>query len=212
MRFMTMTIDVAKQIGAVTRSVVAREHEGKPAHVIVASQTYPTTAEDLWDAITSAERVPRWLLPLSGELRRGGRYRLEGNAEGTILVCDRPRHLKLTWEYSGKTSWVDARIEPAPGVARLTIEHLALDDEHWTEFGPGAGGVGWDLMILGLERHLAGGMRSTEEGMQWMMSDEGKAFMRQSSSAWYHADVAGGEEPEAARAAADRTLAAYSGS
>ena len=206
-----MTIDIAAHIGAVTRSVANRDHEGRAAHVVTATQTYKTSPEDLWDAITSAERLPRWFLPVSGDLKPGGRYQLQGNAGGTILVCDPPRHLKVTWEFGGAVSWVDVRIESANGAARLTLEHLMFDDDHWQQFGPGATGVGWDLTLVGLDRHIGGELKSADEGMKWLMSDEGKAFVRESSEAWLTADLAGGENPEQARAAAARTTTAYTG-
>ena len=44
----------------------------------------------MWDAVTSAERIPRWFLPISGDLRLGGRYQLEGNAGGEVLECAPP--------------------------------------------------------------------------------------------------------------------------
>ena len=71
-----MKIDIGRHIGAVTRRLENREHEGKIARVALASRTYDTTIDDLWDAITSAERIPRWFLPISGDLRLGGRYQL----------------------------------------------------------------------------------------------------------------------------------------
>ena len=59
-------IDVASQIGAVTREVGSRQHNGRPARLVVASLTYNTTVDDIWDAITNAERIPRWFLPVRG--------------------------------------------------------------------------------------------------------------------------------------------------
>lgn len=38
----------------------------------------------MWDACTDPERIPRWFLPISGDLRLNGRYQLEGNAGGAI--------------------------------------------------------------------------------------------------------------------------------
>jgi uncharacterized protein YndB with AHSA1/START domain len=107
-----MQIDVASYIGAVTREVVGREHEGKPARVVVASRSYDTTPDDLWDALTSAERIPRWFLPISGDLKLGGRYQLEGNAGGTITACEPPRRLSVTWEFGGGTTWVNSVSRP----------------------------------------------------------------------------------------------------
>ena len=43
-----MKIDVASQIGAVTREVGTRQHNGRPARLVVASRTYNTTVEDVW--------------------------------------------------------------------------------------------------------------------------------------------------------------------
>ena len=59
-----------------------------PVRVAVARRTYPTDQADLWDCLTNAERIPRWFLPVSGELVEGGRYQTEGNAGGVIeKVC-----------------------------------------------------------------------------------------------------------------------------
>ena len=74
------------------------------------SRPTATTAEDLWEAITTADRLPRWLMPITGDLRLGGRYQLQGNAGGEILICEPPKHLNVTWEYGGEISWVDAKI------------------------------------------------------------------------------------------------------
>jgi len=70
---MNHTIDIAGHVGAVTRIVRRGERDGRPIQTLVAERTYDTAIDDLWDAITSAERIPRWLLPISGELRLGGR-------------------------------------------------------------------------------------------------------------------------------------------
>ena len=54
--------------------------------------------------MTNGERIPRWFLPVSGELGPGGRYQLEGNAGGVITVCERQSHFALTWEFVGDVS------------------------------------------------------------------------------------------------------------
>src|SRR5436190_19146572 len=101
-----MNIDVAGQVGAIVREVQSRQHEGREARVVIASRRFDTSLEDLWDALTSAERIPRWFLPISGELKLGGRYQLQGNAGGTITGCEPPRRLDLTWEFGGGVTWV----------------------------------------------------------------------------------------------------------
>jgi uncharacterized protein YndB with AHSA1/START domain len=203
----------AKYLGTEFRQYVEREHEGRPARVVVATRTYDTRRADLWEALTSAERLPRWFLPIEGDLRPGGRYQLKGNAGGTITRCDPPEALDLTWEFGGGTSWVTVRLAPQGKATRLTLEHIvaASDvDEHWTQFGPGAVGVGWDLGLLGLARYVdTGEAVSHEDAERWAGSAEGKAFARASAAAWADAHVAGGEREEVARGMAQRTAAFY---
>jgi uncharacterized protein YndB with AHSA1/START domain len=206
-------MDIARRVGAVTRAVEHRVFEGQPANVIVASRTYDTDVEDLWEAITSRERLPRWFAPVSGDFRQGGRYEITGNASGTITRCEPPRALSLTWEYAGQISWVEVRIAGTTnGRAELTLEHIARPDDHWTQFGPGAGGVGWDLAFFGLEKQFESDVPvDMDQAMAWMGSDEGKDFIRRSSDEWYRAAIAAGTEESVARAAANRTVAAYTG-
>ncbi|MDB5456034.1 MAG: Activator of Hsp90 ATPase-like protein [Caulobacter sp.] len=206
---------LANAIGAEFRQFVEREHQGKPARVVVAVRTYETTPDDLWDAVTNAERLPRWFLPVEGDLKLGGRYQLKGNAGGTITRCDSPQALDLTWEFGGGMSWVTVRLAPEGEATRLTLEHIVLAsdvDEHWKQFGPAAVGVGWDLSFLGLGLHIASGEPVDPKGFEgWSSSDEGKAFMRASADAWAAAHIAGGEDAEVARAMAARTAAFYTG-
>jgi len=209
-----MQFDVARQIGAVTRVVENRTHDGRPARVVIATRSYDTTVDDLWDALTSKERIPRWFLPVSGELRLGGRYQLQGNAGGTITRCEPPRVVAMTWEFGGQVSWVEVRLEPTPdGRAHLELEHVAhVPEELWGEYGPGAVGVGWDTALLGLARHIETKVAvDPREAMAWLSSDNGKEFVRGSSDDWCRASIAAGTEAGAANAAAARTVAAYTG-
>jgi uncharacterized protein YndB with AHSA1/START domain len=210
-----MDYDVARHVGAVAREVRVCERDGRPARAVLAGRRFDTGIEDAWDALTSAERIPRWLLPVSGDLRLGGRYQLEGNASGTIMECEPPRRLVVSWEYGGGTSWVTVILdEAADGSTRLTLEHVALIDPQfegfWAQFGPGAVGVGWDLMLLGLASHLEDGRGKPPEGdLAWLASENGKAYVGASSEAWRAAAIAFGTDPAAAKGAADRTTQAY---
>jgi uncharacterized protein YndB with AHSA1/START domain len=193
-----------------------RQHEGRPARVMVAKRTYDTDVDDLWNALTDRERIPRWFLPIEGDLKLGGRYQLKGNAGGTITRCNPPDALDLTWEFGTTLSWVNVRLVGDGERTMLTLEHIipASDtDEHWTQFGPGAVGVGWDLALLGMARHLEDGGKAVdrEAAAAWVASDDGKAFIRASAEAWRAAHVAGGADETVARAMADRTAAAYTG-
>ena len=119
-----MNFDVEGNLGASERSVSSLERDGQPVRAVTLSRGYGTTVEDLWDAVTNPQRIPRWFLPVSGELERGGRYQLEGNAGGVITACERMSHFTLTWEFGGDVSWVEVRCrEDGPGRARLALTH-----------------------------------------------------------------------------------------
>jgi uncharacterized protein YndB with AHSA1/START domain len=208
-----VTIDPTVYVGAVTRVVENRERDGRPARAVIATRSYDTDIADLWDALTNAERIPRWFMPISGELRLGGRYQLHGNAGGTITECEPPKHLAVTWEFGEAVTWVTVTLSRMPkGGTRLQLEHVAHIDPHWGQYGPGAVGVGWDLGIYGLARHIETGEAvATGEGLAFLGSPVGKAFVNQSSADWGRADIAGGEDPAVATASAERTRAAYTG-
>ncbi len=209
-----MTLDIHRAIGAVAREVTVRDLNGRPAEAITATRTYDTDIDDLWDALTNAERLPRWFLPITGDLKLGGRYQLEGNAGGEITKCEPPRRLSVTWEFGGDISWVDVELSPdGDEGARLRLAHLAhTPEDFWEEYGAGATGVGWDLALLGLGEHFTDSPAiSPENSDAWLGSNEGKSCIRASSDAWYQAAVDGGEDPAGARAAADRTTAFYGG-
>jgi uncharacterized protein YndB with AHSA1/START domain len=205
--------DVQEQINGVHRTVGSRVLEAGEARTVTVSQTYDATIDDVWDACTNAERIPRWFLPITGELRLGGRYQLEGNAGGTIERCDPPKSFAATWEFDGGVSWIELRLTPESGDrTRFELDHIALpDDERWREFGPGAVGIGWELGIMGLARHLTGsGVKlSPEDAAAWMVTPEARELMTLSGQRWCDADIASGTDEADARARSDRTIAAY---
>ncbi len=207
-----MGFDFESHLGAVERSVSSLERDGLPAGAVTLSRSYATTVEDLWDAVTNGERIPRWFLPVSGELELGGRYQLEGNAGGVIAACERPSHFALTWEFGEDTSWVEVRFSD-DGVrrARLTLTHTAHLSEHWGDYGPGAVGVGWELALMGLAIHLTKPTEPMPDEAALATSPDGKAFIAGSSEGWAQAAVAAGTDPDGARAAARRTTAFYTG-
>jgi uncharacterized protein YndB with AHSA1/START domain len=209
-------IHVNEQINTVTRTIGSRTLPAGQARVQTLSCSYRTDVEDLWNACTDIERIPRWFMPITGDLKVGGRYQLEGNAGGTIERCDPPQGFDATWEFGGEVSWIAVRLSvESVGVTRFELEHVAhVDDERWAEFGPGATGVGWELGLLGLDQHLMAGadaIAGPEAGAAWAASEEGRRFMALSSEGWAAASIAAGTDESAARAAAERTTAFYTG-
>ena len=207
-------IDVTEQINAVRREVSGRTLEAGEARVVTVTRSYPAGLADVWDACTNPERIPRWFLPVRGDLREGGRYQLEGNAGGTITRCDPPHGFDATWEMNGDVSWIELRLAGEGSDRTLfRLDHIAhVTDERWAQFGPGAVGVGWESGLIGLYLHLTTGRTvDPATSVKWPASDEGRRFLTASSDGWYEASAAAGTDPASARAAADRTTAFYTG-
>jgi uncharacterized protein YndB with AHSA1/START domain len=207
-------IEVVEEINRVERRVGSRTFDAGEARTVVIARTYDAALEDVWDACTNPERLPRWFLPVSGELRAGGRYQLQGNAGGEIERCDPPHGFAATWEFGGNVSWIELRLsDVGDGRTRFELEHIAPgDDEHWAQFGPGAVGVGWELALPGLARHLASGAAvDPAEAAAWTASDEGRKFISLSSQGWCDAAISAGGDEAGARAAAERTTRFYTG-
>ena len=122
-----MEFDVESHLRAVERTVSSLERDGRSARAVTLSRSYATTVEDLWDAVANGERIPRWFLPVSGQLEPGGRYRLEGNAGGVITACERPSRVALTWEFGGDVSGGEATVAGGadPDAARAAARRTA---------------------------------------------------------------------------------------
>lgn len=207
--------ETGSQISNVRRTLGRRVLEAGEARVLTIARSYPTSQADLWEACTDPERIPRWFLPVSGELKLGGRYQLEGNAGGTIEACDPPRSFAATWEFGGEVSWIELRLTAeGPERTRFELDHVAhVDDERWAQYGPGAVGVGWDLMLLGLDWHFSRGGEGFDqaEAQAWVGSPEGVAYLRASADAWRDADAADGGDAAGAAERAERTFRFYTG-
>ena len=180
---------------------------------IILTRTFDTSPENLWDVCTSPEQLPHWFEPVSGELREGGGYRLDGSgSEGTIQRCEPPSRLSVTWEYEGEVSHVELTMHESDGRATVRLAHLVPVDDHWQTYGPAATGVGWDSAFLSLALYLAGDTRAEPSEMEaFSASPEGIEFVRRTAEAWADVHVAAGTDPAQARTAAKNTIAAYTG-
>ena len=149
-----MIIDIAKQIGAISREVSRQHTESGETVAVTLQRRYSADQADVWQAITDPERVRRWFLPLTGELRQGGNFQLEGHAGGDILTCEAPRHLVVT--FGGESSIVDVLLSGDGQQTLLKLTHSVPIELA----GSGAGalyvGPGWDGALLGIALYLAG--------------------------------------------------------
>ncbi len=203
-----MELDVSKHLNATARSVSSGEREGLSTRAATVARTFPATGDELWHAVTNPDRIERWFLPISGELKLGGRYQLGGNAGGVITACEPPSRFAATWEFGGM-SWLEVTLAADAGGTRLTLTHDSPMSDHWTEYGPGAVGVGWEMGLLGLALHLASPQEPKLDEEAFAASAAGKAFIAGSSDGWRQAAIAFGTQANAARKAASRTTAFY---
>lgn len=207
-----MNFDVESNLSAVVRSVSSLERDGQPVRAVVISRILATAPDDLWDAVTNGERISRWFLPVSGELKPGGSYQLEGNAGGAIAACVPLSHFALTWEFGDDVSWVEVSLSNEGAArTRLTLTHTQRLSEHWNEYGPGATGVGWELTLLGLDLHITQPNVPLPDEAAFAASPDGKTFITGSCNGWAQAAIAVGDASDAAHAAAKRTAAFYTG-
>jgi uncharacterized protein YndB with AHSA1/START domain len=205
--------DILDELAAAHRETGHGKVAAGEGRTVVLRRTYPAPVADVWDAITDAERIGRWFVPVTGELRLGGRFQLQGNAGGEILRCEPPHLVRVSWamgENPADTdiSEVEVRLSPdGDGHTLFEPVHTGIvDPQRWAEYGPGALGVGWDLGLLGLALHLRSGGKAVEDPEAWMFSPEARRFMTGSATAWGAAMRAGGAtEEEAATATANVT-------
>jgi uncharacterized protein YndB with AHSA1/START domain len=202
-------IDLMAELERVRRAVGSQTAGDGPAHVVELRRVYDAPVPDVWDVCTNPERIPRWFLPIGGDLRLGGRFQLEGNAGGEITECRPPRRLAVTWEFGGDVSLVTVDLAPTgDGGTELCLRHAVGDNDHWATYGPGAVGVGWDLALLGLALYLRTGA-TVDDPHAFASSPEGQALMRRAAADWGAAHAAAGTPAATANEAAARTSAAY---
>ncbi|MGO1052234.1 SRPBCC family protein [Crossiella sp. CA198] len=195
-------IDIAQQLAAIHRAVGHRTLAEHEVVAVTLRRDYDAEIADVWEAITDPDRVRRWFLPLSGELREGGTFQLEGNAGGDILTCQAPRLLKVT--FGGPVSLVTLTLTEgeAPGTTVLELDHTVPVEMA----GSGAGalyvGPGWDGAFLGLALYLAGEV--ADDPAAAANSIEGQTFSQGSVHAWAETVRASGTATEEELAAAVR--------
>jgi uncharacterized protein YndB with AHSA1/START domain len=139
------------------------------AHAAVTfRRQYPVSVEELWEALTSPERLRRWLGKVTGDLRAGGCYRIDFAADGgdddpsdrttgTIRSCEPPRLLLLSWDFDGEpTSLVRVAVSATEDGATLELEHSRLPHGQ-----AGGYGAGWHAHLAELGRLVRGEPRGS---------------------------------------------------
>ena len=200
-------IDISNQIDAIHREVGSRSAESGEVVSVLLRRGYDAPVDDVWDAVTDPDRIKRWFMPISGDLREGGNFQLEGNAGGRILRCEPPRLLRAT--FGGETSVVELRLIPdGDGATTFELEHTVPIEMA----GSGAGalyvGPGWDGALMGLGLFLAGTV--ADDPVAAASSPEAQEFSRHSVQAWTAAiEASGTAAPDEIAAAVEAALAQF---
>ncbi|MFC4588935.1 SRPBCC family protein [Sphaerisporangium corydalis] len=140
------------------------------ARSILMRRRYDAEPKDVWDACTDPDRMSRFFMRPTGDLRVGGTFSFEGNAGGSILRCEPPKRLTVTWIYGPPgdlpPDQVELRLTPDGDGTVLELEHSSssgitgnlLNDPERGLWGLGAG---WELGLLGLHAYLRGDFPET---------------------------------------------------
>lgn len=182
-------IDIVNQINATHREIGNHPVTTGAGRSLLLRRTYDASIEDVWSACTDRERISRWLAPIEGDLRPGGRFQLKDNAGGEILRCEEPHLIKVTWAMGeGMLTEVEVRLSAVEdGRTVLELVHSSpaeIVDEMVRAYGPGGTigiGGGWDLTLLGLDMFLRG---VRFDPATWEDAPEVKEFATRSCHAW----------------------------
>ncbi len=153
---MTARTEVQREIGS-------KQTAAGKARTAVVRASYPASIDDVWAAWTTPNRLDRWFLPVSGDLRVGGTFQLEGNAGGTIQRCEPPRLLAVTWVYGDRpVDEVQLRLTPdESGGTTVEVEHATVStlvewEGQMVDVIPGIG-PGWEIpLAYALPAYLRG--------------------------------------------------------
>ena len=207
-----MNFDFSSIATNIQREVHAITKDGKSLRSVTLSCDLKTVIDPLWVAITHKDVLEKWFQPVTGELKLGGRFQIQDNAAGSVVSCQSGESYSITWEFAGDVSWVDVSLVALEhSSVRLSIAHTMNFSEHWTHYGPGATGVGWELSLYGLAFFLLHPDEQKFDEMEFVSSQLGKSTIEQSSEGWTQADITSGTPAEHAQQAAHRTVAFYTG-
>ena len=207
-----MKFDFSSIATNIQREVRATSKDGESFRSVTLSCDLKTAIDPLWVAISHKDSIEKWFQPVTGELKLGGRFQIQDNAAGSVVSCQAGDNFSITWEFAGDTSWVDVSlVELDNASVRFSISHTMNFSEHWTHYGPGATGVGWELSLYGLAFFLLHPDEQKFDETEFVSSPIGRSVIAESSEGWAEAGITSGIEPNHARQAAQRTTTFYIG-
>ncbi|WP_150460226.1 SRPBCC domain-containing protein [Nesterenkonia ebinurensis] len=139
-----------------------RRLEGtKNEPTLIFERRYATAPADLWDALTSPERLSGWFGtftdPAPSAVGDTFTVDLGGEPEddigrGRVLECDKPKRLAYRWQWQNESpSQVSADLEPVGQETLLRLTHAQVEPRNVIGYSGG-----WEQILLALDDELTG--------------------------------------------------------
>jgi len=161
--------DILAMLNGTHREIDYRDTPSGRIRTLLIRRDYDVGIADVWNAITDPERLRRWFLPVTGDLREGGTFQLKDNAGGDIRRCDAPKLLAVTWAYGdAPAADVEVRLHEAGGTTTLELLHAPVAETidfdgrdidpvlNDAETGIWGLGAGWEMALIALTSYLKG--------------------------------------------------------
>lgn len=203
--------EFSRYLNTNSRSLTFEEFNGQPGRCVRISVKIPAPVATVWEAISTQRGLRSFLGDIRGDLREGGSFAIRDNASGAIHECVPQREIFTDWDFAESHSTVRVRLTEEEDFTVVDLEIASPDtqDDHWNTYGPGATGVGWEMVLLGLQHYATTGESMDEN--TWIESGSAREAITHWADAWCDVHVSTGADDVAARKAADRTAAFYLG-
>jgi uncharacterized protein YndB with AHSA1/START domain len=125
--------------------------------VVRMEDRFNTGIDDLWSALTTPDRLARWIGEVEGDLRLGGEYRFRffaSGAEGTgrVEACQPPHHLLLAHGLGQPdVNVIEATLTADGGQTILVVEERGMPVNLLAAYGAGV-----QVHVEDLAAHIAG--------------------------------------------------------
>ena len=145
---------------AVAPRVIGTIRDNDGVGVVRMEDTYDTTAEDLWSALTDPARLARWIAEVKGQLAVGGAFHATFTSgwegPGRVEECEPPHRLLLTMSPGeDEETVIEAELVADGNRTWMWIEERGIPVPDL----PG-NGAGWQAHVEDLASYLAGRERT----------------------------------------------------
>jgi uncharacterized protein YndB with AHSA1/START domain len=156
------------------------------ARVAVFRRCYQAPIDDVWDACTNPDRLRRWYVPVSGDLRIGGTFEQALMGSGEVVKCEPPHRLKLS--LGGGADEIELSLSVGEGAGTLLeLQHATTIDEH--EIGGQmfdaifCMGGGYYPRLVALDRHLRGELPADYNPVEFHLRADMRPIIERGSAA-----------------------------